>query len=56
MRTATSRLGVGKAPGPHQITPVLVKILVDANVKEFTKMINTLLINGKFPDEWKMQT
>lgn len=52
--TAASRLKIGKSPGPDEVPPEIAKAFVLSNQKECLDMLNEYLVNGVFPQEWKI--
>lgn len=51
---AASRLKKGKSPGPDDIPPEIAKAFILTNKEECLDMFNDYLINGVFPQEWKV--
>lgn len=50
---ATRKLKTGKSPGPDGIGAELTKAVISAFNKKILDLLNTLIIEGNFPDIWK---
>jgi hypothetical protein len=50
---ASARIKSGKAPGPDNLTPEVVKTSIEAAPEYFKQVFNNLLRQNEFPEDWK---
>jgi hypothetical protein len=50
---ASARIKSGKAPGPDNLTPEVVKRSIEAAPEYFKQVFNNLLRQNEFPEDWK---
>lgn len=56
IRTAINNAKNKKAPGPDQITSEIIKAFAKKNAESIKHTMNTCLLNGHFPNIWKIAT
>ncbi|CAH2228192.1 jg2997, partial [Pararge aegeria aegeria] len=53
-KDCSKRIKIKKAPGPDAIPPEVIKSAICNNTGYFTRLFNSLLKQGTFPDSWKV--
>lgn len=53
LERAASKIKTGKSPGPDKIIPEAMKLAAIVLTEELLEMYNSLLAEGKFPEEWQ---